>query len=105
MAGFVPKEDAVSGAYVRLSGDDEIFGHKDFINDVTVRGSLNVSGDMRVSQIVDFTSESGDISGHIFRGDTAYFDEIVVGQLSASETTGGSSGETSGGLDLSLIHI
>lgn len=105
MAGFVPKEDAISGAYIRLSGDDEIFGHKDFINDVTVRGSLNVSGDMRVSQIVDFTSESGDISGHIFRGDTAYFDEIVVGQLSASETTGGSSGETSGGLDTGPVFV
>ena len=105
MAGFVPKEDAISGAYVRLSGDDEIFGHKDFINDVTVRGSLNVSGDMRVSQIVDFTSESGDISGHIFRGDTAYFDEIIVGQLSASETTGGSSGETSGGLDTGPVFV
>tara|TARA_B100000941_G_scaffold149474_1_gene105970 strand:- start:565 stop:2463 length:1899 start_codon:yes stop_codon:yes gene_type:complete len=105
MAGFVPKEDAISGAYLRLSGDDEVFGHKDFINDVTVRGDLQVSGDMRVSQIVDFTSESGDISGHIFRGSTAYFDEVIVGQLSAAETSGGSSGETSGGLDTGPVFV
>ena len=105
MAGFVPKEDAISGAYLRLNGDDEVFGHKDFINDVTIRGDLQVSGDMRVSQIVDFTSESGDISGHIFRGSTAYFDEVVVGQLSALETSGGSSGETSGGLDTGPVFV
>ena len=57
MAGFIPKEEPISGLYMRLSGDEEIFGHKDFINDVTVRGDLTVSGDMRVSQIVDFASK------------------------------------------------
>lgn len=133
MAGFIPKEEPISGLYMRLSGDDEVFGHKDFINDVTIRGDLEISGNMRVSQTVDFTSESGDISGNVFRGETGYFDEIivgettiggadsqigssvfvgqtgyfdeiVVGQIKAdSSSTGG--GESSGGLDTGPIFV
>lgn len=106
MAGFIPKEEPISGLYMRLSGDEEIFGHKDFINDVTVRGDLTVSGDMRVSQIVDFTTESGDISGFVFRGQTGFFDEIVVGSLTAAETSaGGGDSETSGGLDTGPVFV
>lgn len=132
MAGFIPKEEAISGLYMRLSGDEEVFGHKDFINDVTIRGDLEISGNMRVSQIVDFTSESGDISGYVFRGETGffdelvvgettiggansqigssvfvgqtgYFDEIVVGQIKADSSSTG--GESSGGLDTGPIFV
>lgn len=132
MAGFIPKEEAISGLYMRLSGDEEVFGHKDFINDVTIRGDLEISGNMRVSQIVDFTSESGDISGYVFRGETGffdelvvgettiggansqigssvfvgqtgYFDEIVVGQIKADSSSTG--GDSSGGLDTGPIFV
>lgn len=104
MAEFITKGCVVSGDYLRLHGNDEIFGHKDFVNDVTVRGDLTVSGDMRVSKIVDFTTESGDISGSVFRGDVAYFDEIVVGNIVGSDS-GGSSGESSGGIDTGPIFV
>lgn len=133
MAGFIPKEEAISGLYMRLSGDDEVFGHKDFINDLTVRGDLEISGNMRVSQTVDFTSQSGDIAGNVFRGETGYFneiivgettiggedsqigssvfvgqtgyfDEIIVGEIKAdSSNTGG--GESSGGLDTGPVFV
>ncbi len=104
MAEFITKGCVVSGDYLRLHGDDEIFGHKDFINDVTVRGDLTVSGDMRVSKIVDFTTESGDISGSVFRGDVGYFDEIVVGTIVGSDS-GDSSGESAGGLDTGPVFV
>ena len=104
MAEFITKGCVVSGDYVKVHGDDEIFGHKDFINDVTIRGDLTVSGDTRVSQIVDFTTESGDISGNIFRGETAYFDTIIVGDLQSSDS-GGSSGDSAGGLDTGPIFV
>ena len=83
MAEFIQKsKDSVlaTGNFVGLIGDEEVFGHKDFINDVTIRGDLLVSGDTRVTQIVDFTSEDGDISGHILRGTTGYFDEVIVAE-------------------------
>jgi hypothetical protein len=104
MAEFITKGCIQSGEYVRLNADEEIFGHKDFINDLTVRGNLTVSGDTRISQIVDFTSESGDISGHVFRGDTAYFDTIIVSNLEGSDE-GGSSGESAGGLNSGPIFV
>jgi hypothetical protein len=84
MAEFITKGCIQSGEYVRLNADEEIFGDKDFINNVTVRGDLNVSGRMNVTEIVDRNVE-GDISGHIFRGDTAYFDKIVVSNLEGAE--------------------
>lgn len=104
MAEFITKGCVKSGEYVRLNADEEIFGSKDFINDVTVRGDLTVSGEMRVSQIVDFTSESGDISGHVFRGEIGYFDQIIVGDIIGSDS-GGSGGESSGGIDTGPIFV
>ena len=107
MPQFIQKsKDTVlaTGDFVGLHGNDEIFGHKDFINDVTIRGDLNVSGSTRVTEIVDFTTESGDISGHIFRGQTAYFDTVIVGDLQGADS-GGSSGESAGGLDTGPIFV
>lgn len=104
MAEFITKGCVTSGEYVRLNADEEVFGNKDFINDVTIKGDLNVSGEMRVSKIVDFTSETGDISGYVFRGDTAYFDTVVVSNLQSS-TTGGSSGESAGGINTGPVFV
>lgn len=103
MAEFITKGCVVSGDYIKIHGDEEIFGHKDFINDVTVRGDLNVSGRMNVTEIVDRNVE-GDISGHVFRGDTGYFDTIIVGDIQGSNE-GGSSGESSGGLNTGPIFV
>ena len=88
MAQFIQKSKEsvlATGDFVGLHGDDEIFGEKDFINDVIIRGDLTVSGSTRVTDIIDYTSETGDISGHVFRGDTAYFDTVVVGNLESAE--------------------
>jgi hypothetical protein len=103
MAEFITKGCIQSGEYVRLNADEEIFGDKDFINNVTVRGDLNVSGRMNVTEIVDRNVE-GDISGHIFRGDTAYFDKIVVSNLEGAEGDG-SSGDSAGGINTGPIFV
>ena len=117
MANFIPKKPSsevtsgdvnvnVDGNFVSLAGDEEIFGTKDFVNDVVVRGDLLVSGDTRITKIVDFTSEDGDISGYVLRGATGYFDEIIVGNLVGAGGGGdGSSGESSGGLDSGPIFV
>jgi len=107
MAEFIQKNpfgEGVVGTFVGLSGDEDVFGHKDFQDSLTVQGDLTVVGDTRISQIVDFTSESGDISGFVFRGTTGYFDEIVVGSIVGS-SAGDSSGETSGGLDTGPVFV
>jgi hypothetical protein len=107
MAEFIQKNpfgEGTLGTFVGLSGDEDVFGHKDFQNNLTVQGDLTVVGDTRVSQVVDFTSESGDISGFVFRGATGYFDEIVVGSIVGS-SAGDSSGETSGGMDTGPIFV
>ena len=75
MAEFIQKNpfgEGVVGTFVSLSGDEDVFGHKDFQDNLTVQGDLTVVGDTRISQVVDFTSESGDISGHVFRGCLLY---------------------------------
>ena len=104
MAEFITKGCIQSGEYVRLNADEEIFGDKEFVNDITIHGDLTVSGETRISQIVDFTTESGDISGHVFRGDTAYFDKIVVGNLEGAEGDG-SSGDSAGGINTGPIFV
>jgi hypothetical protein len=107
MAQFIQKSKEsvlATGDFVGLHGDEEIFGNKDFINDVIIRGDLNVSGSTRVTEIIDFTSQSGDISGHVFRGQVGYFDQIVVGDIIGSDA-GGSSGESSGGIDTGPIFV
>lgn len=115
MPNFIPKQPSaeitsgdvtvnVTGNFVSLSGDEEVFGNKDFVNNVTVRGDLLVSGDTRVTQIVDFTSEDGDISGYVFRGQKGYFDEIVVGSILGAES-GGEEGASSGGLDTGPVFV
>jgi hypothetical protein len=107
MAEFIQKNpfgEGTLGTFVSLSGDEDIFGHKDFKDNLTVQGDLTVVGDTRVSQVVDFTSETGDISGFVFRGATGYFDEIVVGSIVGS-SAGDSSGETSGGLDTGPLFV
>ena len=91
MAQFIQKSKEsvlATGDFVGLHGDEEIFGNKDFINDVIIRGDLNVSGSTRVTEIIDFTSQTGDISGHVFRGQVGYFDQIVVGDIIGSDAGG-----------------
>ena len=107
MAEFIQKNpfgEGTLGTFVSLSGDEDVFGHKAFQANLTVQGDLTVIGDTRISQIVDFTSESGDISGHIFRGQVGYFDQIVVGDIVGSDA-GGSSGESSGGINTGPIFV
>ena len=107
MAQFIQKSKEsvlATGDFVGLHGDEEIFGEKDFINDIIIRGDLTVSGSTRVTEIIDFTSETGDISGHAFRGSIGYFDQIVVGEIVGSDA-GGSSGESSGGVDTGPIFV
>lgn len=107
MAQFIQKSKEsvlATGDFVGLHGDEEIFGEKDFINDVIIRGDLTVSGSTRVSDIIDYVSETGDISGYVFRGDTAYFDTVVVGNLE-SASSDGSSGESAGGLNTGPIFV
>jgi len=107
MAQFIQKSKEsvlATGDFVGLHGDEEIFGEKDFINDIIIRGDLTVSGSTRVTEIIDYTSEAGDISGHVFRGDVGYFDQIVVGDIVGSDA-GGSSGESSGGIDTGPIFV
>jgi hypothetical protein len=58
---------------------------------------------MNVTEIVDRNVE-GDISGHIFRGDTAYFDKIVVSNLEGAEGDG-SSGDSAGGINTGPIFV
>jgi len=95
---------SVTGNFVSLEGDQEVFGNKDFVNDVTIQGDLLVAGETRVTQIVDFTSADGDISGYVMRGTTGYFDELVVGTIIGSDS-GGSEGEASGGLDTGPVFV
>jgi hypothetical protein len=107
MAEFIQKSKEsvlATGNFVGLAGDEEVFGNKEFVNDITIRGDLLVSGDTRVTQIVDFTSEDGDISGHVFRGQTGYFSEIVVGSIIGSDA-GASDGEASGGLNTGPVFV
>jgi hypothetical protein len=117
MANFIPKKPSpevtsgdvsvsVDGNFVSLSGDEEVFGTKDFVDNVVIRGDLMVSGDTRVTQITDFTSADGDINGFVFRGNTGYFDEVVVGNLVSADSGGdGSSGESSGGMDAGPVFV
>jgi hypothetical protein len=117
MANFIPKKPSpevtsgdvsvsVDGSFVSLSGDEEVFGTKDFVDNVVIRGDLLVSGDTRVTQITDFTSADGDINGFVFRGNTGFFDEIVVGNLVGADDGGdGSSGESSGGMNSGPVFV
>lgn len=87
MAQFIQKsKDSVlaTGNFVGLHGDEEVFGNKEFINDIIIRGDLDISGTTR--------------------GDTAYFDRIVVANLEGAETDG-SSGESYGGINTGPIFV
>ena len=116
MANFISKIDplevtsadvtvSVTGNFVSLQGDQEVFGNKEFVNDVTIQGDLLVAGETRVTQIVDFTSSDGDISGYVLRGTTGYFDEIIVGNIVGSDGGDDSGGEASGGLDTGPVFV
>lgn len=91
------EEDKGCEEYVKLDGDDKIFGHKEFLDNITIRGDLAVSGGMTISDIVDITSGVGDIQGYTFRGTKAYFDEITVGSITNSGDYDGDGADTDSG--------
>jgi len=91
------EEDKGCEEYVKRDGDDKIFGHKEFLDNITIRGDLAVSGGMTISDIVDITSGVGDIQGYIFRGTKAYFDEITVGSITNSGDYDGDGADTDSG--------
>lgn len=91
------EEDKGCEEYVKLDGDDKVFGHKEFLDNITIRGDLAVSGGMTISDIVDITSGVGDIQGYTFRGTKAYFDEITVGSITNSGDYDGDGGSTDSG--------